>query len=218
MKKSRTTVSPEIRQFTSEQNRVGLERLMFFSDAVFAIAITVLVLDIHLPAEQDFSDEHQLLTILTGLWHNYLAYIISFWVIGLYWINHHRKFLLIKKFDYPLMSLNLLLLMVIAFIPFPTSVISVSANRIAMVFYALVMSMAGLFLAFLWLHAAYNHNLIDPHLNRRRRWREAAGPLVIVAFFFLSIGIAFINESLVRICWLLIIPVSIFTNVSRGTT
>jgi uncharacterized membrane protein len=218
MKKSKTTASLEIRQFTAEQNRVGLERLMFFSDAVFAIAITILVLDIHLPSVGDFADERQLLAILTGLWHKYLAYIISFWVIGLYWINHHRKFLLIKKFDYPLMSLNLLLLMVIAFIPFPTSVISVSANRIAMVFYALVMALAGLFLAFLWLHAAYNHHLIDPHLNRRQRWREAAGPLVIVGFFFLSIGIAFINQSLVRICWLLIIPVSLITNVRRGAT
>ena len=51
---------------------------MFFSDAVFAIAITVLILDIRLPAGGDIADDSQLLTILTGLWHKYLAYVISF--------------------------------------------------------------------------------------------------------------------------------------------
>jgi uncharacterized membrane protein len=215
MKKTKTTGPVELNQFTSEQNRLGLERLMFFSDAVFAIAITVLVLDIHLPVGADSANDNQLLIMLTGLWHKYLAYIISFWVIGLYWINHHRKFLLIKKFDHTLLSLNLLLLMVIAFIPFPTSVISENGSRSATVFYAIVMALGGLVLAILWLHAAYHHNLIDPRLNKRRRWREAAGSLAIAAIFFLSIGIAFLDEGLVRICWVLIIPISLFLNVRR---
>ena len=215
MKKSKATVPLEHNQYTSEQNRIGLERLMFFSDAVFAIAITILVLDIHLPAGGDSANDSQLLIMLTGLWHKYLAYIISFWVIGLYWINHHRKFLLIKKYDHLLLSLNLLLLMVIAFIPFPTAVISESATRTATVFYALVMGLGGLVLAILWLYAAYNHNLIYPHLNKQRRWREAAGSLAITAIFLISIGISFLDEGLVRIFWLLIIPISLFFNVRR---
>ncbi len=215
MKKTKDTAPQKHNQYTSEQNRIGLERLMFFSDAVFAIAITVLVLDIHLPSGGDLADNSQLTTMLIGLWHKYLAYIISFWVIGLYWINHHRKFLLIKKFDHLLLAFNLLLLMVIAFIPFPTTVISENATRTATVFYALIMGLAGLALTVLWLHVVYTENLVDPHLNKRQLWREATGSLAIAAIFFLSIGIAYIAEGWVRIFWLLIIPVSLFINARR---
>src|SRR5689334_9747418 len=81
--KKRNSRAPVVRdQDTSEQNRLGLERLIFFSDAVFAIAITVLVLDIHLPPAGTTADNSQLLLILTRLWPKYLAYIISFGVIG----------------------------------------------------------------------------------------------------------------------------------------
>ena len=153
------TPTPE----TSDQDRLGFERLTFFSDAVFAIAITILVLDIHLPSGGDSANNAQLFNMLIGLTPKFLAYFISFWVIGLYWISHHRKFLLKKRFDNTLPSLNLLLLIVIAFIPFPTSVISESATRTATIFYALVMALVGLILAGLWWHAAHSHKLIDPH-------------------------------------------------------
>jgi uncharacterized membrane protein len=215
MKKLKATVPVELNQDASERNRLGLERLIFFSDAVFAIAITILVLDIRLPAGADSANDRQLLILLTGLWHRYLAYIISFLVIGLYWISHHRKFLLIKRFDNLLLSLNLLLLMVIAFIPFPTAVISENENLVATIFYALVMALAGLLLAILWWHAARNHNLIDPHLDRQQRWRETAGPLAAVAIFLLSIGIAFFDSGLTRICWTLVLPLSLFLNMRR---
>jgi uncharacterized membrane protein len=202
----------ELSQDASEQNRIGLERLVFFSDAVFAIAITVLILDIHLPVGGETASNSQLFNMLIGLWHKYLAYIISFWVIGLYWISHHRKFLLIKRFDYRLLSLNLLLLMVIAFIPFPTAVMSENGNRTATIFYALTMAAGGLLVVILWWHAAHNHRLIEPLLARQLQWREVAAPLTTMTIFLLSIGIAFLNESLVRICWILILPISFISN------
>ncbi len=212
MKKSKGTVPSEHSPFTSEKTRIGLERLVFFSDAVFAIAITVLVLDIHLPAGGDSASDSQLFLMLIGLWHKFLAYIISFWVIGLYWISHHRKFLLIHRFDNQLLSLNILFLMVIAFIPFPTAVLSENSNRTATIFYALIMAFAGLLLAILWFHAEHNNRLIDPQLDRQSRQREMAAMLATVAIFILSIGLSFLNEGLVRICWLLILPVSLFLN------
>jgi uncharacterized membrane protein len=199
----------------SEQERIGLERLIFFSDAVFAIAITVLVLDIRLPPGGDVADNNQLLLMLTGLWPKYFAYILSFWVIGLYWISHHRKFLLIKRFDNRLLRLNLLLLMVIAFIPFPTAVMSENGNRTATIFYALIMALGELLVFILWWHAAHNHNLIDARLNREFLWREVASPLVTVGIFILSIGIAFLDEGLVRFFWMLLIPASLFLNARR---
>ncbi len=211
----KTTPPPETKPYTSEQNKTGLERLIFFSDAVFAIAITILVLDIRLPAGVDLTGDSQLQSALIDLWPKYLAYVLSFWVIGLYWMNHHRKFLSIKKFDHLLLSLNLLFLMVIAFIPFPTAVVSEYPNRTASIFYALIMALGGLLLAILWQHAARNPQLIDLHLSKRQRWREAAGPLAITAIFVLSIGVAFFAAGWVRVVWILIIPVSILLNVRR---
>jgi uncharacterized membrane protein len=199
----------------SEQERIGLERLIFFSDAVFAIAITVLVLDIHLPPGGDIADNNQLLGMLTGLWPKYFAYILSFWVIGLYWISHHRKFLLIKRFDNRLLRINLLLLMVIAFIPFPTGVMSENGNRTATIFYALIMALGGLLVFILWWHAAYHHNLIDAQLGKQFLWQEAASPIATVVIFILSIGLAFLDGGLVRLCWMLLIPVSFFLNARR---
>ena len=215
--KKRNSRVPVVRdQDASEQNRIGLERLIFVSDAVFAIAITILVLDIHLPPAGDIVDNGQLLLILTGLWPKYLAYIISFWVIGFYWISHHRKFLMIKRFDNRLLRLNLLLLMVIAFIPFPTAVLSESGNRTATIFYALIMALGGLLVSLLWWHAARNHNLVDPQLNKQILWQEAASPIPTASIFIISIGIAFLSEGLVRLFWILLLPISLLLNARRA--
>jgi uncharacterized membrane protein len=198
-----------------ERNRMGLDRLIFFSDAVFAIAITVLVLDIRLPPGGDIANNQQLLRMLIGLWPKYLAYFISFWVIGLYWISHHRKFLVIRRADSRLLRLNLLLLMLIAFMPFPTSVMSQNGSRTATVFYALVMALGGLLLALLWWHAAHNHHLVDPQLDKRFIRQEVVTPLATVAVFLISIGIAFLDQGLARLLWLLLIPVSLFLGARR---
>lgn len=218
MKKTRS-MTPVLHNYdTAEHNRIGLERLVFFSDAVFAIAITVLVLDIHLPDGANLADNGQLLRILTGLWHKYLAYLLSFWVIGLCWLSHHRKFLLIKRFDNRLLSLNLLLLMMIAFIPFPTAVLSENANRTATIFYSLIMALCGLLIFILWWHAAHKHRLVDPLLDQQVIRRELISPLATVGVFVLSIGLAYVDEGLVRLVWILFLPLAIFINARRPST
>jgi uncharacterized membrane protein len=215
MNKRTSKVQVPDKQDSSVQNRIGLDRLIFFSDAVFAIAITVLVLDIHLPPGGDTADNIQLLHMLTGLWTKYFAYVLSFWVIGLYWISHHRKFLLIKRFDYRLLRLNILLLMVIAFIPFPTAVMSENGNRTATIFYALTMVLGGLLVSIFWWYATDHHRLVDPQLSQRYIWREMASPIATIALFILSIGIAFWEPGLARLLWILLIPVSLLQNARR---
>ena len=210
MNKSKPRVPKERIQGATAQNRLGLERLVFFSDAVFAIAITLLVLDIRLPSGADLADNHQLLLLLAGLWHKYLAYFLSFWVIGLSWISHHRKFLHIQRVDNPLLFLNLLMLMMIAFIPFPTAVVSENTNFTATAFYALIMTLACLSGLILWWYATRHHKLIDPHLDQHQIWREALVPVATIAIFVFSIGVAVFYPGLARICWLLVFPVSLF--------
>ena len=198
-------------------DKTGLERLIFFSDAVFAIAITLLALEIRLPEEAGHFNDRELWISLLGLWHEYLAYIISFLVIGSFWLAHHRKYRLIERYDTRLLSLNLIVLMSIAFIPFASSVISASSNRSATVFYSLTMIVVGLLFGALWAYASHNNRLISSRTSQRQRHREFMAPVVTVVVFLLSIVLSFVNTDLARLSWLLILPAAVYVNTDRPT-
>ena len=96
-------------------------RVEAFSDGVFAIAITLLILEIRLPHELQ---PGTLGSVLMKLWPSYLAFLTSFGTIGIMWVNHHRLFTLINRIDDGLIGLNVLLLLGITWIPFPTTVLA----------------------------------------------------------------------------------------------
>src|SRR5258707_188668 len=102
------------------RTELGLERLIFFSDAVIAIAITLLVLDLRLPEASGESLAAQ----LGDLSSSFLSFFMSFAVIGLFWEAHHRLFGFIERYDRTLLWLNLAFLFLIASLPFPTSVLA----------------------------------------------------------------------------------------------
>jgi uncharacterized membrane protein len=139
-------------------------RLEAFSDGVFAIAITLLVVAIALPAPGG-----SLRLELIRLWPSYLAYAISFFVIGAIWINHHGMFQHIVRTDNSFLVLNILQLMAIAFIPFPTAVLARaistgSDERIATAFYGLTLFAVGIFVNLMWRYAARDRRLLDEAL------------------------------------------------------
>jgi len=142
-------------------------RLETFSDGVFAIAATLLILDIQLP-ENGGSLTHELLR----LWPSYGAYSISFITIGIMWINHHAVFEQIDRINRTFLVINILFLMVIAFIPFPTHVLAASLRgpdaQSAAFFYGLTnVAMAAAY-ACLWFYAAHGRRLIAPYADPRR--------------------------------------------------
>ena len=184
---------------------------MFFSDAVFAIAITLLSIEIRLPDTDASLTNAELWQAILSIWPKYLAYVISFLVIGGFWISHHRRFRLIKRYDRRLILLNLLLLMAIAFVPFPTSLISDYGNRTATIFYAIVMILINAISVTIWWYASHNNRLIDPQLSRKERRNQMLVPLLIGGVFALSIGLAFIDDDLAKYSWVLaafVIPLS----------
>ncbi len=189
---------------SNEKENLALERVVFFTDAVFAIAITLLLLEIRLPDLQGLVSNESLLKTLTGLWQKYLAYAVSFLVIGSFWISHHRKFQYIVRVDSNLIYLNLFLLLTIAFIPFPTSVLSEYGNRTATIFYAGVMVFAGLLSAMLWIYAQKHNRLIEPSTTALQRKKELWTPLLMSTIFLLSIGVSFLNEDVAKAVWGLI--------------
>jgi uncharacterized membrane protein len=192
-----------------ESDHIGLERLMFFSDAVFAIAITLLALEIRLPASESALTDDELSRQLLSLGPKYLAFVISFLVIGTFWLGHHRRFRFIRRYDRRLLLINLMLLLLVAFIPFPTAVISEYTHRTATIFYALIMTLTGLMSGAIWWYAAWHDRLIDPNMDRRQRRYERLAPLVIPSIFLLSIGLAFIDPDLARYSWALTAPAAL---------
>ncbi len=129
---------------TTNRETVKLERLTFFSDAVFAIAMTLLVIEVRLPELHAATDD-ALGRALVSLLPNYIGFIISFLVIGRFWIGHHRLMSMIASADPALVRANLLLLMAIAFMPFPTAVLSDhSLLRVAIGFYTACLMLVGL--------------------------------------------------------------------------
>jgi uncharacterized membrane protein len=126
------------------RDELGLERIVFFSDAVIAIAITLLVLDIRLPElHGDPADE--LPRARLGLWPRYGSFLLSFLVVGTYWWGQHRLFRVVRRYDEMLLWLNILFLACIAFIPFASAVLGEHGDQpSAAVFYALVIAATGL--------------------------------------------------------------------------
>jgi uncharacterized membrane protein len=139
-------------------------RLVAFSDAVFAVAVTLLVLEIRPP-----TDYSKLLHGLAVLWPSYLAYALTFLFIGQVWANHHVMFDHIRAADRVILLLNTLLLMIVAFLPFATSVLagalrSGHGQRTAVVFYGLAFDAAALTFAAVWRYAR-RHRLLSNTLG-----------------------------------------------------
>ncbi len=136
-----------------------LERLTFFSDAVFAIAITLLVIEIHVPRLAT-TDDAAYLQALAHLQPSFLGFVLSFLVIGALWAAHHRVFGMVASYGSGLMAPNLLLLMVVAFMPFATALMSSNAlARVPEMFYSATLLLAGLLQR--WVFTAA---LRPPHL------------------------------------------------------
>jgi uncharacterized membrane protein len=139
-----------------------------FSDGVIAIAITLLVLDIGVP-EDDFDN---LWAGIADQWPSYLAYVTSFLTIGALWIAHHNVFSRLRSVDSRIMRLNLLLLMAVSFLPFPTRLMadaiqSTSAERAAVIFYGSALMLILLLLAAMWRAVAARPELLRGEVSER---------------------------------------------------
>ena len=170
-------------------------RLEAFSDGVFAIAITLLVLEVKVPHVRD----GDLARALGDQWPSYVAYMLTFVVIGIMWINHHRIFDRIAAVDRGLLFVNLMMLMGIAFLPFPTALLAdyvveggTNANVSAAVYSATMFAIGLTFLG-LWLYLDRHRDLLRPEVDdvviHASIRRTVPGP----ALYGASIAVAFVS-------------------------
>lgn len=171
-------------------------RLEAFSDGVLAIAATLLVLELRVPNVGE-----DLGAMLLAQWPSYAAYAVSFATIGIIWVNHHALFANVRYVDRRLLFLNLLLLMVVSVIPFPTAILgrfvtAESESHLAAALYGGVMILMGVAYTALWLHVTANRRLMRHHLEpgraRQERWLFSVG----LAGYVAGVALAYVSAPL----------------------
>ncbi|MEV6103707.1 TMEM175 family protein [Streptomyces sp. NPDC051940] len=173
-------------------------RVEAFSDGVYAIAITLLVLEIKVP-----ETEHgeSLWHALGAQWPSYAAYVVTFLVIGITWVNHHTIFGYVERVDRVLLFLNLLLLMTVAVMPWPAAMMAEylrdgDSGRTAAVVYSGVMVLMAAAYTALWWHLTRTGHLFDDRVDtaaaRRMRTRFALGSIG----YPVTVGLAFVSAPL----------------------
>jgi len=180
-------------------------RLLALSDGVIAVAITLLVLDIRLPEAFGQWSDAQLWGALVALWPRFLAYLLSFFVIGNLWNSHRAKFDAIVKSDGGLVWINMLFLLTIGLLPFTTNLIAESGGTLTTAVYAASMVVSGLALVWLWAHARRN-GLVDKTVTAEDSRRQYSSVIVMVSVFAISIPLSIAHADLAKYFWILIVP------------
>jgi len=181
---------------------LGFERLLFFSDAVLAIAITLLAIELKLPESAAVLNSGDLARHLIEMGGKFLSFFISFTVIGLYWLSHHRLFAYIRRYDATLLWLNLLFLLGITFLPFATGLLGSHIGFfLTRTLYAVTVAFIGLAQTLIWVYATRKHRLVDRELDARLIRVLALRSLVPPVVFLLSIPLASVAPGLALILW-----------------
>ena len=170
-----------------------LERLIFFSDAVFAIAITLLIIEIHPPHLHYGSSIQEQLQALANLIPHFIGFFISFWVIGAFWMGHHRAFSFARHWSPKLMIPNMALLCAVAFIPFSTSYMNSNMwQTVPTAFYAAMLMITGL-LNIRLVHRATGAPVVDEEADklmiariRARGWGVTSGAALALVIAFID--------------------------------
>lgn len=195
-----------------------LERLILFSDAVFAIAITLLVIEIKIPEIHEHVSDKALLHELGELVPKFIGFLISFALIGVYWTVHHRMFGFVTNYTSKLLFLNLFFLCFIALMPFSTGFYSEYAGpelfteqlKVPLTFYVLNFCCVGFANFLMWIHVTNPKNNvasppIDPLTAKSSRLRSFIVPFI----FLLMLPVAYLTNVLLAVWMPLLIPISL---------
>jgi TMEM175 potassium channel family protein len=182
----------------------GMDRIEFFSDAVFAIAMTLLVVSLVIPVS---TRPPTLDDAMDGLSNGLFAFALSFVVIGQFWISHHRLFRLIRRYDLALLWLNLFHLLGICFLPFPTELLGCYfGDDRAGLLYGATLTATSVFGAGIWFYSRARHltGRIERDVERATTFRAIATPIAFAA----GTALAPLSMQVAVMVWALLLPIA----------
>ena len=191
-----------------------VERLVAYADAVFAIAMTLLIVELHAPEVP----VERLPDALRELVPGYLSFVLSFAVIGLVWLSHHRKMSVIVGFDQNLLRLNLLMLLFVASLPLPSAVLGRYGDAVPAVYlYAATIAAIGFSMSGIWMYA-WHRRLVSDDVDVALFRLVLVQSFPIPGFFLLSIPIAALwGAGAAELTWIAALPASfVITRVYRS--
>jgi TMEM175 potassium channel family protein len=189
--------------------QIRLEHVISFADAIFAFSITFMAITINMPSITQNLSQAQVIEKLLESIPEFEIYILSFFVIGIYWISYHQIFNHIVGSHYVTTWLTLVFLFFVTLIPLATNMqIGFGRYQIVFALYALVLTIAGALLTITWLHATKN-KLIDKDLNQSEIQSISADSILSPAVFLLSILVSFVELRIAYYFWLILIPAKI---------
>jgi uncharacterized membrane protein len=186
------TSVPTSTQTERKPGGLSLERVVFFSDAVFAVAISLLALEVRVPEGRGGGLPHALREMVPSI----AIYALSFFVVALYWVGHHRMFHAIVRVDYPLVWLNLLKLLCVAFLPVANSVlVHYYHEPFAILFFCATLCGASATSLLLWRYASRRHRLIAPDLDSHTIKLGVLRNVTTIVVSCLIVGVAFVSTT-----------------------
>jgi uncharacterized membrane protein len=183
-----------------EQGR-GLDRVIAFSDGVFAIAITLLVLNFKLPEVSGPDLDQQLFDAIADDWGLWISFALSFAIIARFWVVHHRLSMLLRKIDTTFLVLNLVLLAFVVVLPYPTEILGEYGTQTAVAVYAAAMALTGLASAILWAHARRG-GLMDPRVDPAWNKHSTMRGFMVPVVFGVSIPLVLLGTEYAQVFWL----------------
>ena len=185
MQQSKSSVSAPI---------LTAKRLEALADGLFAIVMTLLVLELSIPVIVESSVDVELLRKLLELWPKILIYMLSFLILGTGWVNHHVMFHYITRSDGKLAWMNIILLMFVALVPFSASLLGEYINsQVAVVVFGINQLLIITVALIMWMYITSKPTLADRTIDSEVAIRRRIMYLVCCAFYILGIGISFIS-------------------------
>lgn len=169
-----------------------------FSNGIFAFATTLLILDVALPVG---TTKANLGSALVSIWPNYLAFLLSFLIIGLFWSVYIRLLRDIARTDHRFIMLNLFYLLFIVVVPFSTSLMSLYLSQLSVIIYSSLMACAGYMHTIMRIYAGVNNRLISAKYSSQYVKRGILLSLTIPIWFTISIGIALVSTLAAQVSW-----------------
>lgn len=183
---------------------MSLSRFEAFSDGVFAIAITILAIEIKVPDLSKATPSEAIIEII-HIWPHFLSYITSFLVIGVIWLNHHTLFHFLKRVDRITLIINLIVLMCVAFVPYSTKLMGEYGTlQPVTMFYGLSLSLTGVVYNILWFYIVRQYLRSRPKINRKFIYQASLWSLGYPILYFVSALLSLVSTNISLALYVLI--------------